>query len=766
MRQEEAAYRFIVGFIIALSGAKVVASIPKKISKPVHGGGATEESPAFQIELYYTGPCLQTPNRTRDKIGHGKIWSDSIHFFLPISDWILRIRSREDNDDLTFGFILRLRPLEERVDVRRKPSWKLLTTYSNQLTAMAGVLWALSSVLDLDWKVLQPPSTIPTRFSWLQEILSVHETVKQAVLHRNPERPPVDGYFQDQVLGVLAHGLANGDLEEKCVTVACLGGLSEGVCLKGGKNRVVPYITKLQEGLVLVEAERVGNGSGQSKCKLEASLGICVGRLHASVGDLLGYPSTCVGCMLTALLEFILPLDGLLEGAKINSVCFGKEWLSMYEGSLLSQEIWRLVRAVTESVSLLDRLECGEAVRRLADVSQDLGSSYLTYIKRSPSGYISRIPGDLIKKTLARLFLVVVRLLKATFGGVIADRVSMAGSPPNNAEPLEEVENIRSFLKTRNGWPPGDAFLTPVESSALLVLETIGNLQFARVSNEEYVVLLQSALGQLMGNGTTARSLLMYSSLFPDFDILAAPSEMDGNLPVWQSDPILLAKVVFLMRLGPLVLNNLGEKAGNSHPGEGRIVDLVKSLAPYSFLLLHHAEELIRRVAHGFFETLIVSLASRALVNDVDELIHFYVDRSFDGKHQIPMDTFSSCFAKFLGFAPLEGVSLRYVLDRVMREVLDEISEAGLISEWGVSVFELLCRSLIWVPLSFLPYCMNDIRKVVSREGGRKTMPVLCSVVGNNRDYTRKVDLAKFYLGLRGSLTLALGEHQQNNLQA
>lgn len=603
---------------------------------------------------------------------------------------------------------------------------------------MAGFLWALSSVLDLDDLHILGPLSAPTNYSWLRDTLMIHECVMHAVLSLEKNRNACE-----LALPIIAFGMDPNDWESICVSAACLGGLCEGLCVTRERKALSEIINLFRTAVGLCKnRDRIEQGVlGE---RLECSLAASIARVHKWIGSEIGYSATLFDYALKALLEFSFGIDELSRDmAMIGSFPSSSDNKS---NMLLINSTWSMATMFAELVGSADSKAVLLALEKVAGFTKRFSGSFSIFMNRMRTDNGHWIPGESSGDTLRRAFLVVLALLAACFYKGSAEQKEMPRK--NSSNDCSLLTQTRDFLRRKC------SSLDQVNSKTVMVLwvlESLGNLHFCRVNDPQHIQLVEDALESLL---EAESSQVLFTGLFPEQDSVMVPcSEKKHNSKLWKENALIVSKILFLMRLAPVGLGHSQheENPANTERRSGRLVFCIEQLAPYSFLLLCHQDHAVRKSAHQFFHVLLMRLPNSKATEVSEKLTPYYIDCCLEQLNLLQPDEFCVCLRKLVSMLPITGISLKYCLEKLQSDAIDMFGDEQ--RGHGLILFEIICKCALWFPLSALNDNLQAVQAVIHFEGGQTTIPVLYKIVSTNKDYCRQVQLARFYLKIRHSMS-------------
>lgn len=600
---------------------------------------------------------------------------------------------------------------------------------------MAGLLWALSSVLDLGDLHLHNPALAPSKHSWLEDTLALHEHVMCAFLKLDN-----NSSVRQVILPILALETNFSDWETMCITMACLGGFCEGLCVTRD-NTFIGEVTDLFNKAIDMCNDEDGGPAG-SREKLKCSLAASIARVYEWIGRGIDRSDSLLECALETLLEFAFDTDIISRdpfSARSTGVPKGA-----WQNRLLINATWSMANIITDLAATVDLERMNLALERITAFTTRLSDGFYAYMNNMKNVSNGWIPGESSADTLKRIFLVLLTLLSACFYKLGPEQSEGPTDKPPDDHSL--FKQTRDFIRGRR---PCLDHAEGKTMRALRVLESLGNLQFCRVNNPQHVQLIGDALEGLMEGW---HSEVLFVSLFPDVDSIMVPTETNraGSL---KENALVISKTMFFMRLIPIGLgvSRHEENLGNEGSVRStRLIFCIEQLAPYAFLLLQNQDPGVRKSGQQFFHALLTHLPTSSASDMAEKLTPYYIDRCLEKLHLLQPDDFGLCLQKLATLLPSNGISLKYCLERLQRDVLDLFhrEQRGNV----LVLFEIICKCVLWFPLSTVNDTLQTVEEIVHFEGGKATIPILYKVISTNKDYTTQLQLARFYLKVRYSM--------------
>ncbi|CAD7701233.1 unnamed protein product [Ostreobium quekettii] len=504
----------------------------------------------------------------------------------------------------------------------------------------------------------------------------------------------------------------------------------------------------------------------------------------------------------TALLDFCLPLDGIFVASQRGfAPGAANAWLMAHAQGALEAETWTLTRMTAALGGAAPGMEAFAAMQRFRDCATRLHREYSAYLLGTDEGWMQEVNGQMVGRILSRMFHCCVSImLEALQNTDLGEQEAghLPQSPPLNdgTVPLSAVTgrsaleaSAHAILADHGTHRPDRAQLQVpgtvklASAKALVSLDLLAHLQFCRTASSEYALLVQKAIACAAASPDAATSTL---ALLPDYVSLVAPIQGEGTPGVWNSDQLLASRMVFLMRVLPAALHafvtippehrRLASPSVDSASQRGAAC--IEFLAPYAFLYLHHQDASARTSAHTFFRALVEAASSCGVPYLVEDLAPFYVHRCMDSLRLLHWEPFSLCVASILNKLPkgssVAGQCISCISSAAQALAVDQpkgsaeeaevqqsngprstgISVPASEGDWedGERLFEVLCRCLLWVSPGALGETMDIIeRSLVGLGSERATerMETLYRIVSGNRDYTRRLPLARWHLRLK-----------------
>lgn len=612
-------------------------------------------------------------------------------------------------------------------------------------TAMAGLLWAISSVLDIDGALIDSPASALSGQARLMRILLIHESIKQALLDLGSSRNKVPADTVREITSILSSALDSDNPEEQVICIACIGGFSEALCVsdKTGLDVVSGLFQRAQ--MICSLAKKSGVPCRHLLC----CFAVCVSRVFRFIGDSIGSLEELLEYSMIALSDIRFGIDNITQDPGAGQHISQQERYRNLREHLVINATWSMTNMCSEILTILPPQHSWEILQAIARISHHLQEDYFELLGTNSINCEGQSAIKKVGKSLNNAFLILVKLLNSAFIKLSSLEDSIPVCSGNSILP--------NLLLTRYVEGEGVASsrgMATKTAGALLVIETLGNLQFCRVADQEYEQLLGAALKLVMASPLSAQ---LYTGLFPEYKTLLLHDRMDGTRQKWEGNPMVIAKLMFLMRLAPLTIRVNDGGRGNFRVDDENVrfeqrelEEIVKLLVPYAYLLLHHVEASVREVAHQFFYVLLTKLGGSGS-HIAEMLAPYYIDQCLAQPRLLPVNEFEQNVGLFARILPENGLSLKYCL-HVLSEDIHNLVASGE-RKGGIGLFQTLCKCLLWFPLSTLSDCMEAVQDVVVMEGGQETMPVLFRLIGSNKDYTRKIELARFYTNILGSMS-------------
>ncbi|GAB4816684.1 hypothetical protein N2152v2_003730 [Parachlorella kessleri] len=420
-----------------------------------------------------------------------------------------------------------------------------------------------------------------------------------------------------------------------------------------------------------------------------------------------------VQCQAATLLQSALSLEPFLElAAQQASPGEANALLELQLASAPMQHAAELAGALARGASASRLLAKQQwLVGAFAAAAAEACRGYSRYVTGMPDEWMQQVSAPALKALLDRLFLSSIVVLTSVWAAVkqadpTAAQGSAGASGPQQAEhtssiartvprqPFRDQQQPELQGRGAEGGAKGSAAPAPAHAPAVAaaLLGVFADLQFCRVALPAYAVLLKDTLAAATSDGAAADALV---ARLPCYTELSAACNAQQDMPAWLADPVLAAKVQFLMSALAPCCHLLPQPL------------LEERLAPLALLYLLHPHAPTSAAAHQLFAALLLPLPPA----HHERLAPFYIDRALEGCSPggaTALDPLRAGLASMLQGLPAASPVGLYCMSRLL-DKCGELEAAGSRESWQLlkELFGMAAGLLLSVDRALLEPAMS-----------------------------------------------------------